>query len=153
MTGARIGRHPIHPMLVAIPIGLCTFSFFADLVRLTRLGTSTWFDVALWAIAGGVVGALVAAVPGFFDYLTITDARVRDIAFAHSVTAVLVVGLYALSFRMRWYGDQGWLPVAVSAVGLVLLALVGWLGGEMVYVHGMGMAEAKPAPRVRRKVA
>jgi uncharacterized membrane protein len=109
--------------------------------------------VALWAIAGGVVGALVAAVPGFIDYLTITDTRVRDIAFAHSVTALFVVGLYALSFRMRWYGDYGWLPVAVSAVGLVLVALVGWLGGEMVYVHGMGMAEAKPAPRARRKVA
>lgn len=155
MTGARIGKHPIHPILVAIPIGLCAFSVFADIVRLAGLGGPAWFDLAKYAIAGGIVGALLAAVPGFVDYLSITDARVRDIAFAHSVTALFVVALYGLSFWLRWSGDQGLLPVTISAVGLVLLGLVGWLGGEMVFVHGMGMAEDKaPASSpVRRKVA
>lgn len=155
MSGARIGKHPIHPMLVAIPIGLCAFSFLADLLRLTGVGTAVWFEVAKWTIAGGVVGALLAAVPGVIDYFTITDARVRDIAFAHAVTALFVVALYGLSLWMRWSGDHGLLPVTVSGVGLVLLGLVGWLGGEMVFVHGMGMAEEKaPASgRVRRKVA
>jgi uncharacterized membrane protein len=154
MTGARIGNHPIRPILVAIPIGLCSASFFADVIRLSGLGSLVWFDVARYAIAGGIVGALLAAVPGFMDYLSITDARVRDIAFAHSVAALFVVALYGLSLWMRWNGDQGFLPVAVSGVGLVLLGLVGWLGGEMVFVHGMGVAEQpSEATRVRREVA
>lgn len=153
MSGARLGKHPIHPILVAIPIGLCTFSFFGDLVRLTGLGGPAWFDVALWSIAGGVGGALLAAIPGFIDYLTIRDSRVRDIAFAHGVTALFVVAIYSVSLWMRWNGDHGALPVVVSAVGLVLLGLVGWLGGEMVYVHGMGMAESSASGRVRRKAA
>jgi uncharacterized membrane protein len=155
MTGARIGKHPIHPILVAIPIGLCTFSFFADIIRLAGLAGPAWFDVAKYAIAGGIVGALIAAIPGFIDYLSISDARVRDIAFAHSVTALFVVALYGLSLWMRWSGDAGLLPVTISGVGLVLLGLVGWLGGEMVFVHGMGMAEEKASAssRTRRKVA
>src|SRR4029450_4603607 len=64
MTGARLAGHPIHPILVGIPIGLCTFSVFADIVRLAGWGKPVWFDVALYAIAGGVVGALLAAGPG-----------------------------------------------------------------------------------------
>jgi uncharacterized membrane protein len=154
VTGARIAGHPIHPMIVGIPIGLCTFSFFADLIRFAGWGTSVWFQVALYAIAGGVAGALLAAIPGFVDYLTITDARVRDIAFAHMISALFVVGIFTLSFWLRWRGDHGALPIVVSAVGLLLLGVVGWLGGEMVFAHGMGMeAPAVSRPRARRKVA
>jgi uncharacterized membrane protein len=155
MTGARIAQHPIHPMLVVFPLGLCIFSLFADLIRLTGLGGPVWFDVANYAIAGGIIGALLAAIPGFIDYLSITNARVRDIAFAHFVTALFVVAIYGLSLWMRWSGDHGLLPVTVSGVGLVLLCLVGWLGGEMVYVHGLGVAEQKAAASgsARRRVA
>ena len=155
MTGARIAGHPIHPMLVGIPIGLCTFSFFADLIRLFGSGKAIWFDVAFYAIAGGILGALLAAVPGLVDYLSITNERIRDIAFAHMITALFVVGLFGLSFWLRWHGGQGFLPVAISGVGLVLLGLVGWLGGEMVFVHGMGMdtSATRPARGASRKVA
>jgi uncharacterized membrane protein len=154
MMGARIGRHPIHPMLVAIPIGLCTFSFFADLIRLFGSGKPVWFDLAFYAIAGGLVGALVAAIPGLVDYLSITNERVRDIAFAHMVTALSVVALFGLSLWVRSQGDHGFLPFAISAVGLVLLGLVGWLGGEMVFVHGMGMdASATRSGRDAQRVA
>jgi uncharacterized membrane protein len=155
MMGARIKGHPIHPMLVGFPIGLCALSFVADVIRLFAGGRPVWFDVALYAIAGGVIGALLAAVPGFVDYLSITDARVRDIAFAHMVTALFVVALFGMSFWLRWGGDAGYLPVAVSAAGLVLLGVAGWLGGEMVFVHGMGMdgSATRPARDTRRKVA
>jgi uncharacterized membrane protein len=139
MAGARIKGHPLHPMIVGIPIGLCTFSFVADLIRVLGWGGAAWFDMASYAIAGGIIGALIAAVPGFIDYLTITDARVRDIAFAHMVTALFVIALFGFSLWLRWSGDVGYLPVGVSLVGLMLLGVVGWLGGEMVFVHGMGM--------------
>ena len=139
-------------MLVGIPIGLCTFSFVADLIRLLGSGKPVWFDLAFYAIAGGLVGALVAAVPGLVDYLSITSDRVRDIAFAHMITAFFVVVMFGLSLWVRWQGDHGILPVALSAVGLVLLGLVGWLGGEMVFVHGMGMdASATRAARDARQ--
>ena len=153
MTGARIAGHPIHPILVGIPIGLCTFSVFADIIRLAGLGKAVWFDVAVYAIAGGIVGSLVAAIPGLVDYLTVTDARVRDMAFAHVIAALFVVAIFGWSLWQRWEGDHGLGPVAVSIVGVLLLGVVGWLGGEMVFVHGMGMDAAAAAPRAQRKVA
>lgn len=153
MTGARLAGHPIHPIVVGIPIGLCTFSVFADIMRLTGWGKPVWFDVALYAIAGGIVGALLAAVPGLVDYLTVTDARLRDIAFAHMIAALFVVGIFGFTLWRRWSGDHGIFPVAVSTVGLLLLGVVGWLGGEMVFVHGMGMEAPAVRPRARRKVA
>ena len=153
MTGARIAGHPIHPILVGIPIGLCTFSVFADIIRLTGLGKPVWFDVAWYAIAGGILGALVAAVPGLVDYLTVTDARVRDLAFAHIIAALFVVAIFGYSLWGRWEGDHGGGPVAISMVGLLLLGVVGWLGGEMVFVHGMGMEAAAAPPRAQGKVA
>ena len=153
MTGARIAGYPIHPILVGIPIGLCTLSVFTDFVRLTGLGKPVWFDIGCYAIAAGIVGALVAAVPGLVDYLKITDARVRDLAFAHMVAMLFVVGIFGLSLWDRWEGDHGLRPVAISIVGLLLLGVVGWLGGEMVFVHGTGMDAAAAPPRTRRKVA
>jgi uncharacterized membrane protein len=153
MTGTRIAGHPIHPLLVGIPIALCAFSVLADFVRVTGLGKPVWFDVASYAIAGGIVGALIAAVPSLVDYVTISDPRVRDLAFAHVIAALFVVGIFGFSLWQRLEGDHGYGPVAVSAAGLLLLGVVGWLGDEMVFVHGTGMEAAAAAPRAQRKVA
>jgi uncharacterized membrane protein len=136
--GARFGGHPVHPALVSLPIGLWTFSLAADLVHGLG-GGSIWRDLALYTLGAGIVGAVIAAVPGFIDYLTISDGRVRDIAVAHMATMLVVLGVFAVSFWLRWTGTMGALPVAVSALGVALLGIGAWVGAEMVYVHGQGM--------------
>jgi len=148
--GARIAGHPLHPILVTLPLGLCTFSFVADLVRGLGAGGPVWGTVALYTLGGGIVGMVVAAGPGLIDFFTITDARVRDIAVAHMVAMVTVLGLFAFSFWLRWIGTVGLLPFVVSTAGIILLGVGGWLGGEMVFVHGMGM---KPAAASQDKAA
>jgi uncharacterized membrane protein len=153
LTRARIAGHPVHPVLVGIPIGLCTFSLFADIIRLTGLGKLVWFDLALYAIAGGIVAALVAAIPGLVDYLTVTDSRVRDLVFAHVIAALFVVAVFGWSLWERLEGNHGLGPVAISVVGVLLLGVVGWLGVEMVFVHGIDMDAPAAPPRARRKVA
>jgi uncharacterized membrane protein len=45
-TPANIAKHPIHPMLVTIPIGLWVFSFVCDLVFAFGRGNETWNTVA-----------------------------------------------------------------------------------------------------------
>jgi uncharacterized membrane protein len=60
---ASIKKHPVHPMLVAFPIGLWVFALVCDLVRAAG-GNSVWQAVALYCIGGGIVGALVAAIRG-----------------------------------------------------------------------------------------
>ena len=54
-SSANIGGHPIHPMLVPLPIGLWVFSFVADLIFLWR-GNPAWETVAFYTLAGGCDG-------------------------------------------------------------------------------------------------
>lgn len=137
--GVRFGGHPLHPAVVSLPIGLLTFSLAADLVRWLG-GGSIWRDLAFYTLGAGILSAVIAAVPGFIDFMTITDARVRDIAVAHMATMLVVLGIFVFSFWLRWTGTTGALPVGVSALGLTFLGIGAWLGGEMVFVHGQGMA-------------
>jgi uncharacterized membrane protein len=65
---------------------------------------------------------------------------------------LIVVGLFGLSFWLRTTNPLGGWPAAISGIGLLFLGLGGWLGGELVFVHGMGVeaAEAKGSGRNRR---
>jgi len=79
---ASIKGHPIHPMLVGVPIGLWTFALVADLVYKLGLGDESWARTAFLCIGGGIVGALLAAVPGLFDLLSLSDPRAKVRGFA-----------------------------------------------------------------------
>jgi len=81
-TPASIAKHPIHPMLVAIPIGLWVFSLICDLVLLFGGTSENWAIVARYTMVGGIIGALIAAVPGFIDMLALPWTAKR-IALMH----------------------------------------------------------------------
>jgi uncharacterized membrane protein len=142
---ASIAKHPIHPMLVALPIGLWVFSFVCDIIRLLFNGGEAWSMVALYCIGGGIIGALLAAIPGFIDYLSITNERARRIATFHMILNLTGVILFAINFWLR-YGTTGApsIPVILSLITIIAVAVSGWLGGELVYVHGMGVESVPP---------
>jgi uncharacterized membrane protein len=143
-TPASIARHPLHPMLITIPVGLWIFSFVADLVVYFSEENGTgvlWFMIGYWTMAGGIVGALLAAVPGFIDLLSLTEQRIRTLATTHMSINLAVVVLYAVNFWLRTIEPPDFLTgMGLSAIGLVLLSISGWIGGEMVHVHGVGVA-------------
>src|SRR6266850_5687257 len=138
---ASIRSHPIHPMLVAFPIGLWTFSFICDIVY--HLGSLNifWKGVAFYTMLGGVLGALLAAVPGSIDYLSLRDRRVKQIATTHMVLNLIVVALFVfnLGIRLNRSPDLEGFGVILSIIGLSIMAVSGWLGGSLVYVHQVGV--------------
>ena len=142
-TPASIAKHPIHPILVAFPIGLWVFSVIADLVVYFGGGGTAWRDVAFYTLGGGIVGAVLAAVPGFIDFLTITDRAAKRVAIFHLVANVAAIVLFAASFWLRSIGTVGFVPIAISIVALVSLSVAGWFGGELVFVHNMGVTPPK----------
>jgi uncharacterized membrane protein len=143
-TPANIAKHPIHPMLVAIPIGLWLFSLICDLVFYFAGGSPTWQTVAYYTLVGGIFGALVAAVPGFIDMLSLPWG-IKRIALMHMSINLTVVGLYVVNWWMRSRGAEGLAPFWLSLIAVAMLVVSGWLGGKMVYVHGVAV-ETPPEP-------
>jgi uncharacterized membrane protein len=137
-TPASIAGHPIHPMLVGIPIGLWVFSLVCDLVHLSGAAGEGWKIVALYTLAGGIVGALLAAVPGFIDMLSL-PWPIKRTALVHMAINLTVVALYAVNFWLRLQGAQESTVVWLSLIGIGLLVISGWLGGKMVFEHGVGV--------------
>jgi uncharacterized membrane protein len=90
-----------------------------------------------------VVAALLAAVAGFVDFLSISVRRVKRVGLWHLALALLATAVFAVSFVLRLGTPLGTLPVVVSIGGLFVLGAAGWLGGELVYVHGMGVEAAE----------
>lgn len=134
-TPASIARHPIHPMLVPIPIGLWLFSFVSDLLYVLGSGASLWHTLAFYTMIGGFIGALLAAVPGFIDMLSLSGSRKR-IALVHMTINLVVVALYAFNIGLRIDASGSpTVPVILSGLAVALLAASGWLGGHMVYVY------------------
>jgi hypothetical protein len=62
ITRASIGRHPIHPMLIALAIGLWVFSRVTDIFAMIT-DSPVWRDVAFYTLAGRTVSAVLAAIP------------------------------------------------------------------------------------------
>ena len=140
-TPARIARHPIHPMLVPIPIGVWIFAFLCDLAFVFGVGASHWFTISFYAMVVGLIGALVAAIPGTIDMLSLRGAP-KKIALVHMALNLTVVALFAINLLLRINGAEvAGLPLALSVIAITLLAASGWLGGQMVYVHRVGVEE------------
>ena len=140
-TPASIARHPIHPMLVPFPIGLWIFSFLCDLAFVLGAGASHWATLSYYSMIAGVLGALVAAIPGVIDMISLHGAP-KKIALTHMAINVTLVVLYAVNIGTRIGGSPtGGIPLTLSVIGVGLLAVSGWLGGHMVYVHKVAVDE------------
>ena len=141
-TPASIARHPIHPMIVPLPIGLWVFSFVCDLIYAFGAHAPAWKTVALYTMVGGLIGALVAAIPGLIDLLSL-PAEPRRTAIIHMSVNLTVVALFAVNIWMRVSaGDAGagsTMPTWLSAVAIGLLLVSGWLGGTLVYERGVAV--------------
>ena len=105
-------------------------------------GGPVWNDVAFYTIAGGIVGALIAALPGLIDLISIENPKSKSIGVWHMVINLLAVGLYCVNFWLRMHrapGDN--LPLTLSVVGILFIMISGWLGGELVYVRGVAVKQ------------
>ncbi|MDQ6702364.1 MAG: DUF2231 domain-containing protein [Pseudomonadota bacterium] len=139
-TPASIAGHPIHAMLIVFPVGLLIFSLICDIVSTRSADPSTWALVAFYTMVGGFIGALLAAVPGLIDLLSLADAGIKKTAIIHMSINLVAVALYAINIWMRAStGTNTGTPFLLSVVAVALLAVSGWLGGKMVHEHGVGV--------------
>jgi uncharacterized membrane protein len=149
---ASFRSHPIHPMLVGFPIGLWVFSLVCDFIYQAGSHNVFWKGVAFYTMIGGVIGALLAAVPGFVDYLSIRDRRIKRIATIHLILNLIVVALFLFNLGVRYNAspENEFFGVVLSIIALAFLAVSGWLGGSLVYIYGMAVAATSSKEEQRR---
>ena len=149
---ASIAGHPIHPMLIPFPIALWVFSLVADILYLWR-GNLHWPLIAFYALLAGCLGAVAAAVFGFIDYLAIKGPpEVVKKANWHARFNVFALVLFAASWYLRtnrgsdMVNDSLTVPIALSVVGVIAVTISGWLGGDLVFKHGVAVTPQRDTP-------
>jgi uncharacterized membrane protein len=145
--------HPIHPPLTDATIGAYTFTAVAALLAI--LFGHENLAVAWWlALVVALVLTVPTALTGFADWLTIAAGTpLWRTATSHMVAmlAASVSFLLAAVLGRGPYtaGEVTALPFALTLAGFGLLTLGGWLGGTIVYVHGMRVLNLVEEPAAK----
>jgi uncharacterized membrane protein len=146
--------HPLHPPLTDVTIGSFTFAAIAALADVTGASDTTAAHGWWLALLVGLVAAALTATTGFIDWLDIQWGsplwKTATLHMIANVTAVVLFGLAAL------FGHDDWKAGNVSAgefiltvVGFGVLAVGGWLGGTITFVHGMRVLNLVEEPTDR----
>jgi uncharacterized membrane protein len=139
--------HPLHPALVALPLGAWVSSVVLDIGSRFIDDAATASHAAWWLLGIGVLGALAAASVGFLDLVGIpTGTRAWRIGLIHMTVNLTATVLFGLAWLLR-RGDvepadgtsTGYL--ALSVLALLLVSVGGYLGGELAYRYGVRVAD------------
>lgn len=142
---ARIAGHPLHPMLIVIPAGGYIMTLIFDLLFLAT-DAVVWWIATIPVIAVSVIGALVAAIPGVIDLVTVARKQgALKHGITHAVLNVVILGLFIANFWQRSTTevnpDAVTAPIWLSIIGVALLGVAGWLGWVMVQTYHVGVFE------------
>lgn len=141
---------PVHPLLVHFPIALLFLSVAADFVAFFS-NSASLRDTGWWALIGAALGGVVTVAAGLYDMSRAPlEEDVHHLVHQHmKVGLTLLAAIIGLTL-WRWtvYTQPGravsaiYLDVALLTMGLA--GFQGWLGGELVYSHGVFVQPAAP---------
>lgn len=139
---AHFKSHPIHPMLIAFPIGLWVASLLFDLLGLALHRPALW-SAGYYTAIGGCVGAVLAAVPGVIDLFSVvpprSSAKTRGLIHGAINTLVLVTFAGEVFYRGGAELAPDRIAVFASVIAVCLLGYSGWLGGTLAYRNQIGV--------------
>jgi uncharacterized membrane protein len=137
--------HPLHPILVTVPIGAWVASLVFDIASHVAHPAAFLAQGSLWLIAVGLIGALAAAGAGVLDLLAIPErTKARRVAAIHACLNLAVTALYLAGFGWRYKSHPAPVSaaqIALSVLSLIALAVSGYLGGKLAYRYGVRVAD------------
>jgi uncharacterized membrane protein len=143
---AAIADHPIHPLLVTIPVAAFALVLLGDIASIiTR--DPYWYRFSFDCLRIGILFALLAATFGFIDYVTVKmSVAGHKLATTHMILNLTAVVLYIVDWGLRRnnhaLGTSRWIPaVILEIVALIILGSSGWIGGKMTFQHKIGVVE------------
>ena len=144
----RAYGHPVHPLVVALPIGTWSLALGLDLLSATGLirdpAAPRAADIALKA---GAAGAVAAIASGLADWQHL-NGRDRRVGLVHGSANITALGLNMLSVALRGRGRRK-TGVAVSAAAYALMGASGYLGAHLIYRRRAAVDHADRSPEPR----
>lgn len=138
-SAASLAGHPLHPMVVPLPLTSLLLAFVADIAFLLSEDVF-WARASFTLIIVGVVTGLLAAGLGAWDLMRVPRARQLGSAWAHGLINAVVLLLALVNLVTRSSVEVTILGFVLSLASAVLLGISGWLGGELSYKHGIGVS-------------
>ena len=152
--------HPIHPPFTDITIGTYTFALVAAAADVLGISTNAATHAWWLALVFGLISTLLTATTGFADWLRIPSGTpLWRTATAHMVAMLLASAVFlAAVVAGKGSFDSGNVetgPFVLTIAAFLLLTVGGWLGGSVVFVHGMRVLNLvdEPARRAAASVA
>jgi uncharacterized membrane protein len=138
---AQIAKHPLHPMLVPVPIVCFIGALLADIMYCVT-AEMMWADFSAWLLVVGVIIGVLAAIAGLVDLLS--SPAIRSLTPAWPPALGNVVVLVLAFFNALIHTRDAWTSVVptgliLSIITVLILPVAGWLGWAMVYRHGVGV--------------
>ncbi len=139
LRGVWLG-HPLHPVLVQVPVGAWLSAAVLDALPGGR-------RAATGLIAVGTAGAAPAALAGLTDWTSMTPEQQR-VGVVHASANVTAVGLYAAGLAARLTGRRR-AGRLLPLLGLACAGTGAFLGGHLTYGQAAGVnLAAADAPQV-----
>ena len=146
--------HPLHPPLTDATIGAYTFA--TVIAVLSKLGVSEHNTTTAWwlALITGLALTIPTAITGFADWLTIEGGtplwRTATLHLSAMLSATVVFAI-AVGVGHSDYvnGSVGGGSLVLTLIAFGLLTLGGWLGGAIVFTHGMRVLKLVDEPTSR----
>ncbi len=136
-----IHGHPIHPMLIHFPVAALLMLVATDLAYVYT-ADFFWARAGLWLAGVGAAFGWLSGLAGLVDLVTVRRIRRLITAWCHAILAVMLLSLASFNWLLRFgEPDAVILPwgLYVSLLTALLIALAGFLGGQLVYEHGVGV--------------
>lgn len=139
---ASIAGHPIHPMLVPIPIVCFVGTWITD-IAYWRTANMQWANFSAWLLTAGLIASVFVVIAGVVDFFG--DGRIRRLrpAWIHALGNAVALALAILNVFV--HSRDGYTSVvpaglALSTLVVAILLVTGWNGWEMVYRHRVGVS-------------
>jgi uncharacterized membrane protein/nitrite reductase/ring-hydroxylating ferredoxin subunit len=138
---AQIKGHPIHPILICFPIAFFIGTLVFDLIG--HLHNDDRFRIVGYYLnIAGIIGALLAAVPGIIDYFATVppESSAKKRAATHGLINITNVVVFVIAWMLKRNGATKEVVILVlETAGVILLFIAGWMGGTLVYRNQIGV--------------
>jgi uncharacterized membrane protein len=140
--------HPLHPLLTHLPTSLWPAALVLDCISFIKGGDHPSLTLtAWWCILAGLASAMVAVPTGLADWSDIKPQKpARKIGLIHMGINAVVFCIFVANFVLRCLAGPSepratFVQLILSAVGVGMLLVSGYLGGLMIYDHGIRVAQ------------